>query len=409
MLETVIGRIRGDFPDTRFCVYTYFPEEDRKAVLDETIILHSGTPWKLCVLFPLVLIVGICRRLWLSAGVRNMPASVADLVCSKVLLDISGVSFMDSRLKILPYDVLIILLGVVTGVPVVKLSQALGPMEKNLTRWSAKIWLPRCRVIFARGRQTALFLKSIDPSTIHMDSAADLCFCYQPAYSLTAQDSGALGALVEKLNQARQKKKIIVGICPSSVIAAKLKKESGQMETYILFLIELAVWLIEQEYAVLFFPNATRAGRMREWRNNDLPIIRMVEAGICQRLSGAFRQNVMSVSFDINAAGIRSLITLTDACVVSRFHAMVGALDLTVPVLVLGWSHKYLEVMESFGQAARVIDYQSYQNEDIIACLENLLAERRHIQKTIARKLPLVKEQAMRQFEFLDRLIKDRN
>ncbi len=55
------------------------------------------------------------------------------------------------------------------------------------------------------------------------------------------------------------------------------------------------------------------------------------------------------------AAELRRLVRVCDVVGVSRFHAMVGALAESVPVAVMGWSHKYAEVMDSFGLARVVL------------------------------------------------------
>ena len=72
----------------------------------------------------------------------------------------------------------------------------------------------------------------------------------------------------------------------------------------------------------------------------------------------------------LNEAGLRNSYEYLDQCVVnidcplqikaaiaqsklvigSRYHALVSALSSDVPVLCLGWSHKYAELMNSFGQ-----------------------------------------------------------
>ena len=44
--------------------------------------------------------------------------------------------------------------------------------------------------------------------------------------------------------------------------------------------------------------------------------------------------------------------------IASRFHAMVAALRSVKPTLIIGWGHKYKEVMKRFGQEEFVFDYQ---------------------------------------------------
>jgi polysaccharide pyruvyl transferase WcaK-like protein len=42
----------------------------------------------------------------------------------------------------------------------------------------------------------------------------------------------------------------------------------------------------------------------------------------------------------------------------SRFHVLVLGLSASVPVVALGWSHKYEELLADFGLAAFVLEHQ---------------------------------------------------
>ena len=85
---------------------------------------------------------------------------------------------------------------------------------------------------------------------------------------------------------------------------------------------------------------------------------------------------------------------------VSRFHAMVTALSSKIPVLVIGWSHKYLEVMRSFGQAGMVIDHRKVDQNSILMNLEHLIDNRIKISKTIENSLFEVKRKSQHQIDF---------
>ena len=63
------------------------------------------------------------------------------------------------------------------------------------------------------------------------------------------------------------------------------------------------------------------------------------------------------VDYDVNTAGIRRIIQQADVLVTSRYHAMIAGLCLSVPTLVIGWSHKYRETMAYFGLAEYALDF----------------------------------------------------
>ena len=58
---------------------------------------------------------------------------------------------------------------------------------------------------------------------------------------------------------------------------------------------------------------------------------------------------------NLNSDGVKSIIINLDACIVSRFHAMIFALTLLKPMVILGWSHKYRTLFQEFGCAEYLV------------------------------------------------------
>jgi polysaccharide pyruvyl transferase WcaK-like protein len=137
---------------------------------------------------------------------------------------------------------------------------------------------------------------------------------------------------------------------------------------------------------------------MDKLRNNDLPVI--------QEIVNTLRENKVSedrliyITKDINTDSIKSMINHCDVTVVSRFHAMIASLSLTKTVMVLGWSHKYLEVMKQFDMQKFVVDYQD-QEIDLSQNVLEMLNEKEALQVKITQNLPAVKQQSFKQFEYI--------
>jgi len=114
---------------------------------------------------------------------------------------------------------------------------------------------------------------------------------------------------------------------------------------------------------------------------------------------------LLAVRGDMNAAAIRSVVRSCDAAAVSRFHAMVGALTDSVPVVVLGWSHKYAEVMQQFGLEEWVFDYEDHDAGAFLARCRELLERATEVSAVIDAQLPGVRAASVAQFdEVLTRL-----
>ena len=156
--------------------------------------------------------------------------------------------------------------------------------------------------------------------------------------------------------------------------------------------------LNEKGYSVIMFPNATRDYDMAHLRNNDLPVIHSV----MKNVSGS--ENIY-VDRNINSVSIKSLISMCDVTVVSRFHAMVGSLSLKIPVMVLGWSHKYLEVMGQFGQEKYVFDYKKSDRDYLWLKMFDLIDKRKKESLKIGNRLNTVKKSSYLQIDYVIRLL----
>jgi polysaccharide pyruvyl transferase WcaK-like protein len=96
---------------------------------------------------------------------------------------------------------------------------------------------------------------------------------------------------------------------------------------------------------------------------------------------------------------MRHIISKTDVFLAYRFHAMVSALAMGVPVAAVSWSHKYREVLAQFG-----LDYcvdQKAGAESILAMMGRLITNRAVVRERILSRLPEITESSGRNFEIL--------
>ena len=130
MLETSIAEISKRIPDAHFVVHSYFPEADKQACAANNVKVVDASPKALVLTaFPAV-IDGIIRHLGFRLPNFLVTENLRELRNSAVLLDISGISLADGREKFLPFNLLCVWPAMLEGTPVVKLSQAMGPVKK---------------------------------------------------------------------------------------------------------------------------------------------------------------------------------------------------------------------------------------------------------------------------------------
>lgn len=398
MVTTTIGRIRERDPGATFVVFSYFPDHDRALVTDPAVQVVDARPVQTLVHGVFGLVDTVARRLGRRLPDRLMPRPVRTLQACRALFDVSGISFHDGRLAVVAYNVMCLWPAMLLGVPVVRLSQAMGPFRHPLNRLPAR-WMTRQAVhTYARGGHTAAHMRALGVPNDSWSIAPDVAFAYQPGDSRTTENDDAVGQLHTRLSAVNDQGRAVVGLVPSSLVWSKTSAEGGD---YVALLATVVTALHQRGIHVLVMPNATRASS-ESLRNNDIAVIRELR----NRLDadpGIDTSALSWVDFDLNTASIRALVGSCTVLITSRFHAMVAALALGVPPLVMGWSHKYDEVLEMFGCADLAVDF-TVAERDLIPLLDHLLAEHSAVRERILAELPAVTAAAVAQFDVVEKL-----
>ena len=321
MLKNSIKKIRESVPHhVIFDVWTEHVQENRRLCDDSGVNVIEFVPWK----FALIVLPSLLVSLIFTRMLRGRSGSSQSLLesCRRadLFFDISGISFLDERKPIfLLYDTLIALPAIWQNKPIIKAAQALGPFRNFLNRTLAKFILPRITWIYARGTGTLLNLKKLGLTNV--DLAADVGF-YEatPSYG---KELASLGNL----------RKPIIGISVSSVVYGKCQKMGID---YVRVMKELILYLVDNlTCSIIMIPHAIR--RDDSMRNNDVPVIEKI-------LENSKLENIYYFKDIEHPYELRHIISACDFLLASRFHAMISSLAVGVPVIILGWSHKYREV-----------------------------------------------------------------
>lgn len=368
----------------RSAVLTLYPHGDAPhAPADVSLV--PWTPREILLSTPLALLAALARTVGLPMNPFLRTAGLRALAQARVVVDVAGISFSDGRgLPILLYNTLMTGLPLLLGTPVVKAAQALGPFDRPLNRGLARLVLPRLRTVVARGDRTAEHLDSLGLDNVVR--AADIAF----AMPLTADAVTAARDAVASLTGGEP----FVAVVPSSVVRSYCDsrgidyvREMGAL-----------VRAIDQRLGlpVVVVPHS-RHPSGREGRMHDLTICREVVAasGGTGRLLEPW----------LGPDGLRAAIGAARIAVTSRFHAMVSALATSTPPLVVGWSHKYAEVLRDFGLADWAVDYSELDADHMMAMVEGLLAHESEARESIEQHLPAVRANAEHNFDVIDGLL----
>jgi polysaccharide pyruvyl transferase WcaK-like protein len=401
MLSATIGMLRERRPDLRFNIFSYYPTDDSKLVHDQAIVIYSATPlYLVTVLNPFSIVYRLLDQLRLRPLQRLLPHSVQAMARSRALICLAGISFADGRKAFLPYNIATILPAVIVGTPVVKFAQALGPFQERLNAYLARLSLVRCTMIFARGDSTLDHLRHLLEHAGNYRRANDIAFLFKPEFSLSQPESEGFALGLRRLRALRQEGQNIVGLCPSVVVAERASRAGWDYTGMITRLIEA---LSSKGFVVALLANATRDRDSRLTHNNDLPLI----SSIVARLAADGRKATVIFDAILNAKQVHEIIAACDVVATSRFHTMVAALSLGVPVAVMGWSHKYLEVMRLFDQEDMVLAYEEDPYRSAINGIVKLFDQRAIRTKAITERLDSVRLLAGAQIDYASSLLND--
>jgi len=394
MLVTTIAELWAFDPDLNFNVFSIYPNQDCSLVDDNRINFLSGTPLAFgLIYFPLACLHKLLRLIGIDI---SLPKNLQQLKESLCLIDIGGITFSDGRSLQLLYNVFSIWPAILLNVPVIKLSQALGPFEKPVNRIIAKKFLPKCQLIVARGDITRNYLETIGLSSQEIIQAADIAFLYEPDYSLSNENEDKITHLTKKLESIQDDGYHLISVIPSSLVLKQSKSaEIDIIEKLFVIMKEAS----KNRVHFIILPNASRAGT-NSLMNNDLLAIQAIRERIKHLENGDNSTAFDLVDFDVNTRSIRKLIGMSDALVTSRFHGMVAGLCQCVPTMVIGWSHKYQEILADFGLDQFTIDY-SADLPEILSLFEKFWSEREWIRKQLIHQIENVKASSRYQFEFL--------
>ncbi len=387
MLESALQTLDTiDGEKTEFTLLSMYPRSDAEQNHYKNLTIVDASPLRLGVGINSAALLHRILPPFRSMIERKSPA-VKALVDADVLLDQGGITFVDGREKFLIYNVASILPALNTKTPVVKCAQALGPFKNPINRAAAKLYLPKMSAIISRGSITHSYLKEMKLNNV--TEGADYAF----SLNLTPVEEESAKA---KFDDAVLKSDKVVGVSPSVVMQKKVDAAGGDYTQEIVDFINFAT---TEGYKVMLVPHSVRTGTDKT-HNNDLPLCREIFSEIKDKKSCLFLDK------ELTSQELRYWIGRCDFFVASRFHAMVSSLAMEVPTLVIGWSHKYREVLEMFDLEEWAFGQDKLTTKYLRSEFVRLVENEEQVKKKLAKYLPKVKKQSRRQVDVIKDVVK---
>jgi polysaccharide pyruvyl transferase WcaK-like protein len=388
MLESSIQTLGERLPGVRFTLLSMYPRADRAQNSYPQLDIVAANPRQLGVTINLL---GLAYRVLppLRPLIRSRSRAIGALTGSQVLLDQGGITFTDGREKFLLYNVASILPALFVRTAVFKCAQAVGPFRNPINRMAAKIFLPKAATLVTRGSITQGYAEGLGLTNLH--AGAD--------YAFSLELDGAEGAEVAKhFDLGFFDDGDVVGLSPSVVLQKKVDAAGGDYAGSLAAFVDR---LVAAGRRVLLIPHSVRTGTEKA-HNNDLPLCRDIHS----RVADASR--VLFIDRELGSQELRYLIGRCEFFVASRFHAMVSSLAMSVPTLVIGWSHKYQEVLEMFELEEWAFGYDRFGLDYLAARFDDLVAAKQDVAGKLAANLPAVKARSLEQADLIAELVRSR-
>jgi coenzyme F420-reducing hydrogenase beta subunit/polysaccharide pyruvyl transferase WcaK-like protein len=389
MLSAAVHHLSRLAPGSRFSALTVYPKEDRELNTDPRVEIVACKPLQL--MFPIIPFCWLYRLLGkahLPRGFVRRIRAIRALLDADVVVDVAGISFSDGRGLIVLYNAAMILPALLLGKKLFKASQALGPFETRMNRFLARRLLPGAAAVVARGRITREHLKQL--------GLGERPLCADVAFAMAVDEAAA--ATADRACSGPFFSGDLVGVSPSTVVERYCAKRGIDYPSIMARFVDHVINTYDVN--VVMFAHAARVGKPKS-RTNDLPTCHRVYEQVAQK------DRCHMIEAALSAEQLRHIIGKMRFFLASRFHAMVSGLSMGVPTLLVGWSHKYLEVLDMFELGEYQMDYADFSLDNVLARFRHLVENEKDIREKIASHLPAVVESSERNWalaaELLDR------
>ena len=303
---------------------------------------------------------------------------VEEIRTANLFVDAWGIDFTDRLSRMNVRGALLgkplLRAAAISGTPAVHYTASYGPMHGRWMRLAARQVLGRhCALVFCREERSQEILKECGVPDAKLPLAPDTGFL------MSRQD-----VELEGVDPHRP----VLGVSISHQIIRQWQAPTPYLD----LIAELCDRAIAQwQVQVLLIPNEmTSAGY------DDRAVARDVLA----RVKNRTEVRVLPAE-RYSGPELKGAIGRCDFFVASRYHSIVAAMSLGVPTVVIGWHHKYAELLAKFRQDDVGLSSADCSLEALWIRCQDVWARRSTVQKTIQECLPAVESRIYQAGELL--------
>ena len=248
------------------------------------------------------------------------------------------------------------------------LPQAIGPFKRKLNEYIVKFIIHLSDLVYNRGKYKFKMGSRLKSKCI---KTTDIVF----------ERSFIEKYQIKEHNDSENK----VILNPNARIYHK-----SDSSKYIKSQIDIINKLLSDNFNVVLTPN--------EIRENELDDLQ-----ICKMLKDHFKDNSKVIlNEDIEINNLLNLISDSKFIITSRFHLMIFSLILNTPLVVISWSDKYYDIMNSFD----INKYCVSDPDKVIEIIDDLLSDFQVVKEKISTNLKSSSQQVNKSLSFFLKLLK---
>ncbi|MDD5703020.1 MAG: polysaccharide pyruvyl transferase family protein [Dehalococcoidales bacterium] len=265
-----------------------------------------------------------------------------------IIIQVAGISFTDNfGVFYALHQAEQMLLARALGKKYFCAPQAYGPSTNLLINTFARIGLNRVTHIMPRGQISMKYLISRKIRPDKISPVPDLAFSFN-------------NPLEEEVTAVNKKYcidplKRYIGVAFNSHLYRWCGPSVIQMMAHVIDYLTTNLG-----YDVILISHEFKA----ESNNSNMVDDRYINRMIYQNCIN--KDKILNIEDELRANEIKALLKSCQISICARFHAMISSLKMGIPPLVIGWSDKYLEVMEQFALNDLVLDYRTIDEDMLI-------------------------------------------
>jgi polysaccharide pyruvyl transferase WcaK-like protein len=263
------------------------------------------------------------------------------------------------------------------------LPQAWGPFSSAASRFWIKAMLDKSSGFYSRDASSAAHLADALGGATAIRCAPDIAFLFQ------GEQASAGGSILKAAGRVDSNRPA-VGIVPNMRVYERTAGKAAQNEYVKTIEAVIRFVLKNMEADIVLLPNECRLNRGR-------PDDRFLCSLLQSRFTGENR--VIALTDSYTAGELKSIVANMELLVASRFHSLIFALSQSVPAMALGWSHKYFELLKSFGLERYVVSHEKLDAGNTLELLQSAWDSRMSSVEMIQSNLPAMKDGAAKVFD----------